>query len=177
MANPRKAVVQLSTEQRQYLQGFTRKGRPAARMVLRVRALLLSDMNHADGQRTDAYIVQATGIKLRTLVRLRQQFVRAGLEATLQRKVRTTPPVPPKMTGRLEAQLITLACSPAPPGHTSWTTALLASELTRLEYVQSIGRETVRRTLKKIRSSPGEKSGFASPRRIGRASSLRWSRC
>jgi hypothetical protein len=176
MANPRKSVVCLSDEQRRYLQSVTRKGRHAARVVLRARALLLAD-DHPDGQRTDAYIVAATGIKLRTLVRLRQQFVRAGLEAALQRKVRTTPPVPPKMTGRLEAKLIALACSPAPPGHTSWTTTLLASELTRLEYVASIGRETVRRTLKKIRSSPGERSAFASPRRTGRASSPRWNRC
>ena len=149
MANPHKYVVRLSTKQRQHLEGLTRKGRSAARVVLRSRALLLADVDHADGQRTDSYIVTATGIKRRTLVRLRQQFVQEGVEAALQRKARTTPPVPPKMTGRVEAQLITLACSPAPPGHTSWTTTLLAEKLTRLKYVGSISRETVRRALKK----------------------------
>jgi hypothetical protein len=177
MANPCKAVVQLTNEQRQHLQQLSRTGRHAARVVLRARALLLADADHPQGQRTDSYIVAATGIKLRTLVRLRQQFVGHGLEAALQRKVRTTPPVPPKITGRLEAQLIALACSPAPAGHTSWSTALLARELTRLEYVSTIGRETVRRALKKMRSSPGGRSASASPRRTARASSPRWSRC
>jgi hypothetical protein len=177
MANPRKSVVRLTPEQRQQLQALTRKGRHASRVVLRARALLLADANHSGGQRIDTYIVEATGIKRRTLVRLRQQFACAGLEAALQRKARSTPPVPPKMTGRLEAKLIALACSPAPPGQTSWTTALLASELTRLEYVASLGRETVRRTLKKMRLNPGERSASASPRRTGRASSPRWSKC
>ena len=177
MANPRKAVVRLTIDQRQQLQHMTRTGRYAARVVLRARALLLADDDHPEGQRTDPYIVAATGIKRRTLVRLRQQFVQQGLEAALQRKVRATPPVPRKITGRLEAQLIALACSPAPAGHTSWSTALLASELTRLEYVESIGRESVRQALKKTRLSPGAKSGFASLRRTGRVLSLRWRRC
>lgn len=174
MGKPRKHEVHLSPEQRQHLQSMTRKGRQAARVIIRCQALLLADEDHAQGQRPDTYIVQATGIKLRTLVRLRKQFVEAGLEAALQRKVRSTPPVASKITGRVEAKLITLACSEAPPGQTRWTTRLLAESMTRLNYISSISKESVRRTLKKTNFSLGVRNDSALPKRIDPASSLKW---
>jgi hypothetical protein len=174
MGKHRKFEVHLSPEQRQHLQSMTRKGHQAVRVIVRSQALLLADEDHAQGQRPDTYIVQATGIKLRTLVRLRKQFVAEGLEAALQRKVRSTPPVAPKITGRVEAKLITLACSQAPAGQSRWTTKLLAESMTRLKYISSISRESVRRALKKTNLSLGAKNDSASRRRIGHASSLKW---
>jgi hypothetical protein len=103
MSNPGKFSVHLTTEQRKQLRAFTQKGQHASRVILLSQALLLCDEDHAEGQRPDTYIVAALGIKLRTLVRLRKQFVERGLEAALQRKVRSTPPVAPKITGRVQA--------------------------------------------------------------------------
>ncbi len=48
-----------------------------------------------------------------------------------------------------EAQLIAVACGPAPEGQARWTLRLSADKLVELEVVKSIGRETVRQTLKK----------------------------
>lgn len=176
MSNPRKFTVHLTTEERPQLRAFTQKGQHAARVILRSQALLLSDEDHSEGQRSDTYIVAALGIKLRTLVRLRKQFAEQGLEAALQRKVRSTPPVAPKITGRVQAQLITLACSKAPAGHSSWTTRLLAEDMVRLKYIPSISKESVRLVLKKTNLSRGSSSGSAFPKRIVPGSSPRWNK-
>jgi Homeodomain-like domain len=170
MQTVRKYEVRLTSEQRSQLKEMILKGRKTGRWVLRCQALLLSDQNHADGQRPDVYIVESIGIKLRTLVRLRQQFVQQGLEAALQRKVRTTPPVPAKITGRVEAQIITLACTDAPTGHARWTCQLLAESATRLKYIESISDESVRKVLKKTNYVLGGKNGFVSRKRIARVS-------
>ena len=58
-----------------------------------------------------------------------------------------------KLDGEGEARLITLACSEPPDGRDRWTLELLAGELVRLKVVDSICDQTVRRTLKKTRSS------------------------
>jgi hypothetical protein len=50
---------------------------------------------------------------------------------------------------------VALACSALPDGHARWALRLLADELVRLEVVDSISHETVRRTLKKTTSSRG----------------------
>lgn len=55
-----------------------------------------------------------------------------------------------KLDGEGEARLIALACSEPPEGRASWTLRLLADKLVELEIVDSIGRETVRQTLKKM---------------------------
>ena len=52
-----------------------------------------------------------------------------------------------RLDGAGEARLIALTCSTPPPGRTRWTLRLLADELVRLEVVEAISHETVRRTL------------------------------
>jgi hypothetical protein len=51
--------------------------------------------------------------------------------------------------------LVALACGEAPDGRSRWTLRLLAQKMVALEYVDSVSHETVRRVLKKTRSSPG----------------------
>ena len=88
------------------------------------------------------------------MARIRRQFVEQGLEPALERKrpdrlyVRT-------FDGQAEAHLIALACSRPPVGRERWTLRLLADELVRLEVVETVSYETVRRTLQQTSSSPG----------------------
>ena len=89
-----------------------------------------------------------------TVMRVRQQFVAEGVDATMHRK-RPTSRQYRKLDGRQEAQLIALACSPAPEGRGRWTMTLLADRLVEMEVVDSIDPATVWRTLKKTRSSRG----------------------
>lgn len=58
--------------------------------------------------------------------------------------------------GAVEAHLIALRCSHPPAGYARWTVRLLAEKMIELNYVETIGRETVRKMLKKTRSNPGD---------------------
>ena len=59
------------------------------------------------------------------------------------------------LDGRAEAKLTVLACSAPPDGRAAWTMQLLADELVALKVFEAISDETVRRTLKKTKSSRG----------------------
>ena len=56
---------------------------------------------------------------------------------------------PIKVDSQVEAQMTMLACSDPPEGAAKWTLRLMADELVRLEVVEELSHETVRRTLKK----------------------------
>jgi hypothetical protein len=83
-----------------------------------------------------------------TVERTRKTLVLEGFPTALQRKAREHPPVPRKLDGSGEAQLIALACSEPPVGHSQWTLPLYADEWVELWIVDTMSRDTVRRTLK-----------------------------
>ena len=65
-----------------------------------------------------ADLAQRLGISHQTVNIARRAFLSTeNLVMFLQRKPRQTPPVPAKITGEQEAQIIALACSPAPKGY------------------------------------------------------------
>jgi len=72
-----------------------------------------------------------------------------GLEYTLRRRTHKTPPRKPIVNGEDEARIITLACSEPPPGYARWSLRLLTNRIIELQIMPTIGRETVRKTLKK----------------------------
>lgn len=163
MDTPRKHVVRLDPAQRERLTDLTRTGSAPARKLTHARVLLLADAGHPDGQRPDTYIARALGVHVNAVAKVRKRFVTDGEVPALDRKPRATPPVPPKMDGRVEAHLVAICCSPAPTGRSRWTLELLAGELTRRGLVTSVSLETVRTTLKKTSCSRGGSSAGASP--------------
>jgi transposase len=147
-----KYVVRLTDEERQTLQQLVVGPRVARDKALRARMLLKADVDGpgwSDGQIADAFEVGVS-----TIHRLRQRVVEDGLEAALYRQplARTKPR---KLDGAQEAHLVAIACSQAPQGRAAWTLRLLADRLVALEIVDSLCPETVRKTLKKMISSPG----------------------
>ena len=166
-----KASVHLTAEQRTELEAICRRQSVGAAKLRRARILLLADEDHPEGRRPDWQIAEVVGLSERQVVRIRQQFVREGTQV-LDRKPR--PSVPGKLDGRAEATLVTLCCSRPPAGQERWTLQLLCDELGRLEVVESVCRETVRKCLKKTGFNPGAQNGFASRKRTGRGSSHGW---
>ena len=71
---------------------------------------------------------------------------------------------PAKLDGKQEALIVALACSDAPEGHAAWTARLLANRAVAMEVVESISESSVRRLLKKTRSSRGRSSRGVSRR-------------
>ena len=58
------------------------------------------------------------------------------------------------LDGRAEAHLLALSCSEPPEGRERWSLRLLADRMVELGHADELSYETVRRTLKKTRSSP-----------------------
>jgi transposase len=144
----KKYVVKLTEAERESLQILIRQGKQFARTLSRARVLLLSDEGN-----TDQTIAQALHLHVNTVERIRAKFVEGGVEFAL--RDRPIPGARRKLDGKAEAFLIATACSDAPNGKANWTLQLLADELVRLELVDEISDETVRRTLKKTKLSLG----------------------
>ena len=140
----------LTQAERKQLLEITRKGKSGARYQAHARVLLQADEGEDGLSRSDAEIHEALGVAVSTIERVRQRFVEDGLEAALERKP-TTRQYERILDGAAEAHLIALACSEPPDGRESWTLQLLADHLVLLGHCPSVGRETVRRTLKKMR--------------------------
>jgi transposase len=146
--------VFLDGEQRARLRTLVGSGAAPARMLTRARILLKADHGEGGPGWSDAAIAGALDVHPSTVQRVRRQFVEAGLDATLARK-RPDRVYERRLDGRQEAHLVALACSAPPEGQARWTLRLLADELVRLEVVEAVSHETVRRALKKTTSSRG----------------------
>jgi Homeodomain-like domain len=140
--------VILSEGQRAELRGLLGSGVAPARMLTRARILLKADHGEGGAGWSDAAIAGALDVNPSTVLRVRRQFVTAGLAATLERK-RPDRVYERALDGAQEARLIALACAETPDGADRWSLRLLADELVRLEVVEAISHETVRQTLKK----------------------------
>ena len=160
----KKYKVTLTAEERQQLSDLIASGKAAAQKLAHARVLLKADAADGGPAWPDARIAEAVDVSIATVERLRQRFVEQGLEAALGRKKQDRPSRPRKLDGRAEARLIALACSAPPDGRKAWTMKLLADRLVELEVVDSVSDETVRRALKKTRSSRGRRSSGASRR-------------
>ncbi len=152
MAYPYRIV--LTEEQRAELRTLIGSGVGMARTLTHARILLKAD--HGDGGPgwSDAAIAGALDVNASTGLRVRRQFVTDGLAAALHRK-RPDRVYAHRFDGEAEARLIAITCSTPPDGQARWSLRLLADEVVRLEVVEAISHETVRRTLKKTISSRG----------------------
>ena len=149
-----KYVLQLTLEERERLERIVKTGKSAAWKMQRAQALLKMDRSAGGSGWSDARIAEAFGMTPRSLESWRKQAVEAGPESLLERHYAQRPSRR-KLDGAGEAHLVKLACSHAPEEHAGWSLNLLANKLVELRIVESISRETVRRTLKKTISSHG----------------------
>jgi len=148
----KKYVVALSEGERARLRTLVGSGAAPARRLTHARILLKADQGEAGPGWTDAAIAAALDVGLATVARVRQAYATEGLDAALTHK-RPAREYARTFDGAREARLIALACSDPPTGREHWSLRLLAEHLVRLEVVDAVSHETVRRTLKQTRSS------------------------
>jgi transposase len=141
--------VTLTADERESLSAMVRKGKAAARRLVRARILLLADEIQAGAGKSDTEIVEALGCGIRTVERVRKKFVTESLEEAISTKPQPPRPDKIKIQGDVEQQLIEIARSDPPPGRSHWTVQMIANELVALQCVERIGAETVRCALKK----------------------------
>jgi hypothetical protein len=149
-----KYAVELTEAERAQLRTLVGAGVAPARMLTRARILLKANQGEGGPGWTDAAIAGALEVHPATVARVRRQYVEAGLDAALARK-RPDRVYARVLDGAAEAHLVAVACSEPPAGRERWTLRLLADELVRLEVVDAVSHETVRRTLKQTTSSRG----------------------
>lgn len=149
----KKYHVTLTQEERQQLKAITTKRKADSQIVKRAFSLLAADENQTDWL-NDEQIHQTYHLSIRQIERLRQRFIDDDFETALYGKKREK--YKDKVfDGAVEAHLVALRCSQPPAGHARWTVRLLAQKMVELTYVETIGRETVRKMLKKTNSSRG----------------------
>jgi hypothetical protein len=149
-----KYAVQLTEAERARLRTLIGSGAAPARMLTHARILLKANQGEGGPGWTDVAIAGAVEVHPATVARVRRAYVEDGLGAALERRS------PERVYGRAldgaaEARLVAVACGAPPEGRERWTLRLLAGELVRLEVVETVSYETVRRTLKQTNSSPG----------------------
>jgi hypothetical protein len=173
-STPKQYGICLSAEQRERLEAITRNGHSAAKKIRHAQVLLWSDSQHPEGRLASVVIAARLKMHKNTVDRIRKQFVLEGEAPALNRKVRATPAIAPKIDGHVEAHLVALCCGPAPAGRARWTLKLLAGELKKRGLVTHVCAETVRKTLKKTSCSLGGSSRGAFPKRTPRGSLPKW---
>ncbi len=140
-------IVRLTDQERGMLEVIVKKLKGTSQKVRRAQILLKAD---ADGPAwTDKQIGEAFSCRSKTVENIRQRLVERGFEETLNGKKRAHPPTEKLLDGEQEAKIIATRLGPAPKGYANWTLRLLARKVVELEIVESVSRETVRRTLKK----------------------------
>ena len=147
-----KYVIELSDQDKTELIDIVTKGKSPARTILRANILLASD-RRSEKYMTVSEISKAYHTTPTTVQNVRTSYCEKGLEATINRKKRETPPIPAKVTGEVEAHVIALACGEPPEGYSKWTLRLLANKTVELGYIDSISHVTVSTILKKTNLS------------------------
>jgi transposase len=144
----KKYIVRLSEEEQKLLQNIVKKLKGTSQKVRRANILLKADV---DGPKwSDAKIAEALSCRIRTIENVRRRLVTEGFDAVLNRKKQETSPRPKKLDGKQEAEIIAVRLGKPPAGFSNWTLRLLADQIVKLEIVDSISHETIRKTLKKM---------------------------
>ncbi len=151
---PKKYIVKLKRDERKQLRELVQNGEGSAKALTHAHILLKADQTKGQPGWTDQAIRDAFDVSVATIERVRQAYVRHGWNTAVRRRSRSRERTR-RLDGKQEAHLIALACSEPPAGHDHWTLRLLAERMVKLEYVEELSYETVRRTLKKTNSSPG----------------------
>ena len=149
----KKYIVELDAVERDELLRLSHSGKTSGRKLTRAWILLKAD----EGQE-DEEIAEAVGTSVATIERTRQRFVEEGLGALSER---SRPGPRPKLAAKGAAPLIAVAWSTAPESRKRWTLRLLADQAVELGLCEALSYETVRRLLKKMRSTPGSTSSGA----------------
>lgn len=138
-------TVELTAEEHELLTTYVAHGHKSAREINRARILLLAH----DGL-ADADIAQVLGVCQVTVYNMRKKYQTKGPQYILdllKDDPRSGRPI--KLDSKVEAKVSMIACSDPPEGRARWTLHLIADKLMKLDIIETISHESVRRLLKK----------------------------
>lgn len=151
----KKYMVTLTEDERNVLGVLASKGKHKSQKILNALILLGRDEGRHEVKRlTNKEMACVLNISMKKIDRVKRRFVEEGFEVALNGK-KGSRVYTKKADGDFEAHLVALSCSEPPEGFARWSLRLLADKVVELNYIDSISHETVRRVLKKTKSSPG----------------------
>lgn len=154
---PKTYVLSLNAAERERMRSLARRRETSPRAAARIKALLAC----AD-ESSDEEAAEESGLHSSSVERLRKRACLEGWEAAVGERPRSGRP--PDLDAKQQAVLVALACEQPSDGRRRWSLRRLGERLVALEVVETISHETVRRILKKTRSSPGRRAPGASPK-------------
>lgn len=149
MARPRQHIVTFTEEEVTALKRQLRSVKTNKTIRGRIQILLLLDSAHNDITLPYETIAKKSGTSLSSVRKVVKDYSAGGLDLVL--KIRRHPNSDTarlKADGRREAEIIRIACGPAPEGRSRWTLRLLADRC-RVELDEPLSKDTIRRALKK----------------------------
>lgn len=172
MARPRKHTIKFTDEEVKELKRRLRSKKTNKTLRGRIEVLLLLDAVHSDPTLPYETVGTKSGTSLSTVRTVVKLYARGGLAEVLTLKRNpNSDSANTKMDGRAEAQVLNIACGPAPEGRARWTLRLL-EERCRVELEEPVSKDTIRRALKK-QTSTSQKYLLVHPgQRIRRLHSL-----
>lgn len=145
----------LTEDEREVLGKLTSKGKHKSQRILNALILLGCDVGEFQTKRsTNEEMARVLNISMKKIDRVKRRFVEEGLDVALNGS-KGGRIYAKKADGDFEAHLVALSCTDPPEGFARWSLRLLADRVAELEYIDSVSHETVRRILKKTKSSLG----------------------
>lgn len=148
MARPRKYIIKLTEDEVKELKSIIRKKKTSK--TIRCRCQIILDLDESHGKvLTHEQSARANGVSMTTVTNTVTKYINGGIDAVAEfKRSINSDNARRKVDGRIEAQLIELACGPVPEGHSRWTIRLLEKE-SKVILETPVSREAIRRALKK----------------------------
>ena len=144
---PLERTVKLKPGDKKKLKDLMSRGRESVRVVKRARVLQVLGKGSSAEKAAEAVGVCAT-----TARNIMQRYLVQGLERALREAPR--PGKERALKPKQEQQLVAMLCGPSPSGRARWTIRLATEEVMSQGIVATIGRETVRETMKRHALKP-----------------------
>ncbi len=141
-------LIKLRKSELTYLDSYKVSSKLSLREYNRLNILLLLHKRKRVNEISDFLNVDRI-----TIWRTKNRYLKYGIQKALEEDKRPGQPV--KYATDHQAELAALACGPCPGGRRRWTIRLLTEELKKKPGFQTINRESVRVTLKKMNVSLG----------------------
>lgn len=169
MARPRKYIIKLTEGEFKELKSIIRK--KSTSKTIRCRCQIILGLDEAHGKiLTHEQSAGSNGVCLATVTNTVTKYVNGGLDAVTEfKRSINSDNARRKVDGRVEAQLIGLACGPVPEGHSRWTIRLL-EEGSKAILETPVSREAIRNALKKTSFDLTKTTTGASPQKKTRNS-------
>ena len=155
-------IIELTDDQLKYVKKMRKAKSTCQTLRSRCQIFLDLDVNHGK-QFTCEQCAHSNGISIKTVYTAIQNYATNGLEKALTlNRGEGSNHSRRKVDGRAEANIIKLACGPAPEGHSRWTLRLLADK-SRIVLDEPVSKSTIGNVLKKTNFGRTKANTGASP--------------